>query len=445
MAPFVEAEWGGPAFEIMARLKTLVDPEGLLNPGVLVNHDPAAHIKDLKSLPEVEEEVDKCIECGFCESLCPSRDLTLTPRQRIVVRRAMQRPGADVAALQAAYEYDALETCATDGLCALACPVSIDTGRLTKRLRASMAPSSTLRMASFAARHFSTTQRAVRTALRGAGIAGPLTRLVASRVPGIERGLPAAASALPETSGQGAAAVLFPSCVSRTIGPLPGDPEAATVPAAMIAVAARAGVALHIPEGIGQRCCGMPFSSKGYLDAHRIAVNATIDDLWQASREGVLPVIVDTSPCAYALTNGDGLTDTNRQRLARMRILDAVDFFATNVLPALALTRRAGTVVLHPVCSLVKMGNAPKLTAIAAACADRVFVPPSSGCCGFAGDRGFLVPELTEAATRIPAAEVRKVEAEGHYSSSRTCEIGMTRATERPYQSWIQLVDKASR
>ena len=91
MAPFVEAEWGGPAFEIMARLKTLVDPDGLLNPGVLVNHDPAAHLKDLKSLPEVEEEVDRCIECGFCESLCPSRDLTLTPRQRIVVRRAMQR------------------------------------------------------------------------------------------------------------------------------------------------------------------------------------------------------------------------------------------------------------------------------------------------------------------------------------------------------------------
>ena len=93
MAPFVEAEWGGAAFEIMVRVKSLVDPGGLLNPGVLVNHDPDAHIKDLKSLPEVEEEVDKCIECGFCESLCPSRDLTLTPRQRIVVRRAMERRG----------------------------------------------------------------------------------------------------------------------------------------------------------------------------------------------------------------------------------------------------------------------------------------------------------------------------------------------------------------
>ena len=114
------------------------------------------------------------------------------------------------------------------------------------------------------------------------------------------------------------------------------------------------------------------------------------------------------------------------------------------MLPGLALHPAAGTVVLHPVCSLVKMGNAPKLKAVAAACSEQVFVPPSSGCCGFAGDRGFLVPELTEAATRIPAAEVRAVAADGHYSSSRTCEIGMMRATGRDYASWIHLLDEAS-
>ena len=154
---------------------------------------------------------------------------------------------------------------------------------------------------------------------------------------------------------------------------------------------------------------------------------------------------MDTSPCAYALTSGEGLSADNRDRLARMRIVDAVDFFGTTVLPSLTLLRRAGTVVLHPVCSLVKMGNVPKLTAVAAACSERVFVPPSSGCCGFAGDRGFLVPELTEAATRAPAAEVRAVTADGHYSSSRTCEIGMSRATDRNYRSWIHLLEWATR
>jgi len=440
MAPFVEAEWGGAAFEIMVRVKSLVDPEGLLNPGVLVNHDPDAHIKDLKSLPEVEEEVDKCIECGFCESLCPSRDLTLTPRQRIVVRRAMERPGADLASLREAYQYDALDTCATDGLCALACPVSIDTGRLTKRLRASMASPAAKRLAATAATHFSATQRLVRTSLRASRLAAPLRRLVPSLGPG----MPGPAGALPATQAADAAAILFPSCVSRTMGGDPGEPPEPSVPAAMIAVAARAGVRLHIPAGIEQRCCGMPFSSKGYREAQAIAANATIDTLWQATHEGTLPVVVDTSPCAYALTHADGLSEVNRDRTTRLHIVDAVEFFRTSVVPALTLRRRAGTVVLHPVCSLVKMGNAPHLSAVAASCSDRVFTPPSSGCCGFAGDRGFLVPELTEAATRIPAAEVRAITADGHYSSSRTCEIGMSRATGRHYRSWIQLLDWAT-
>jgi D-lactate dehydrogenase len=228
------------------------------------------------------------------------------------------------------------------------------------------------------------------------------------------------------------------------MGTDPGETPEPSVPEAMIAVAARAGIRLHIPHGIDRHCCGMPFSSKGYREAQGIAANASIEFLWEASREGALPVLVDTSPCAYALTHADGLTGANRERSERMRLLDAVEFFRTSVLPALPVRRRASSVVVHPVCSLVKMGNAPHLTAMVGACSDRVFIPPSTGCCGFAGDRGYLVPELTEAATRIPAAEVRAVTADGHYSSSRTCEIGMSRATGRHYRSWIQLLAWAS-
>jgi D-lactate dehydrogenase len=87
MAPFVETEWGKDAYAVMQKLKALADPDNLLNPGVILNPDPAAHITGLKRMPVVEAEIDKCIECGYCEPKCPSRDLTLTPRQRIVVRR----------------------------------------------------------------------------------------------------------------------------------------------------------------------------------------------------------------------------------------------------------------------------------------------------------------------------------------------------------------------
>lgn len=457
MAPFVEAEWGREAYEVMRQVKALVDPDGLLNPGVIINDDPRAHLANLKSLPVVEEEVDRCIECGFCEPHCPSRDLTLTPRQRIVVRREMARTPGAAATLAPAFDYDGLDTCAADGMCAVACPVHIDTGQLTKRLRAVDHSAPARAIASWIARHFRGTERLVRTALRtgkrvdatfGAGTTAAATRLVArfarGTLPAWIEPMPVAAPPLPATTGDGAAAVYFPSCVTRAMGALEGEVNPRSTADAFVTVAARAGLALTIPEGVGALCCGTPFSSKGFAEAHAVSINAAIDALWHASREGTLPVIVDTSPCTYGLRSLDGLTPENRSRAARMQILDAVEYFASQVVPRLEVRRRSGTVTLHPVCSLVKMGLAPRLATIAAACSDRVFIPPSTGCCGFAGDRGWLVPELTASATAPAAAEVRAMPSDGCYSSSRTCEIGMTRATGKVYRSWIHLLDRAT-
>ena len=57
----------------------------------LVVQDPHVHLKNLKPSPVASPLVDACIECGFCESNCPSRDVTLTPRQRITSFREMSR------------------------------------------------------------------------------------------------------------------------------------------------------------------------------------------------------------------------------------------------------------------------------------------------------------------------------------------------------------------
>ena len=138
MAPFVEREWGPEATELMWEIKRLADPAGILAPGVVLNRDPGVHLRNLKGVPEVEESVTKCIECGFCEAVCPSQNVTTTPRQRIVLRREMARqpPGSPVhVALSEQYEYDGIETCAADGSCMTACPVAIDTGTLIKDLR----------------------------------------------------------------------------------------------------------------------------------------------------------------------------------------------------------------------------------------------------------------------------------------------------------------------
>ena len=142
MAPFVELEWGAKATGIMRRVKALLDPEGLLNPGVVLNDDPKVHLANLKALPRAHDLVDRCTECGFCEPRCPSRALTLTPRQRITVRREIARATAAGEGARASrasrrdYAYLGDDTCAADGMCATACPVGIDTGKLTKLRRA---------------------------------------------------------------------------------------------------------------------------------------------------------------------------------------------------------------------------------------------------------------------------------------------------------------------
>jgi D-lactate dehydrogenase len=479
MAPFVQAEWGPEAYAIMRELKALADPTGLLNPGVILNPDPEAHIRNLKSLPVVEAEVDKCIECGFCEPKCPSRDLTLTPRQRIVVRREMQRlrqsghaslasadspAGITYEGLDRDFPYMALDTCAVDGLCASECPVSIDTGSLTKRFRQLRHSPIANRVALALARNFRLTEFAGRLGLRlghlvqstfGAGLmislTGALSGLSSSltgepfwkwseEMPRPRRGR------LPATASEGAQAVYFPTCISRIMGALPGEPDETSTMQALLNVAQRAGVPLFVPSGISGKCCGVPFSSKGFEDAHHAAVNDIVEHLDRWTRSGELPVVIDTSPCTYGLkTARSHLTPENQARLDRLTILDSVEFAAKTLLPRLAIHRRAGSVALHPVCSATKLGITPQLVSIAKACSHTALVPDNAGCCAFAGDRGFLFPELTASATRMEAASLASHPCDGYYSSSRTCEIGMTRATGHVYRSYLHLLDYATR
>ncbi len=462
MAPFLELEWGPEALGVMRRVKGLVDPEGLLNPGVLINDDPRAHVTHLKSLEPVEEMVDPCIECGFCERLCPSRDLTRTPRQRIVLRREMTRlrreePGSEqLRQLEREFQYSGIDTCAADGMCATACPVGIDTGLLVKHLRHRSHPGWRRGLARSLARRFGLVEKVARGGLRAARLArsvlgarGSSAVARASGVLGLDLplGFPdlprAARAGLPRTDRAGARAVYLPSCVSRTLAPEGRDRP---LPEVVVAVCARAGAPVWIPDGVSDHCCGMPFGSKGYEEAAATAASRYVEAIWEWTEEGRLPVILDTSPCVHTLRHcGPGLEKELRDRYDRLRMLDGLEFALEHVVPRLEPRRTLGKVALHPVCSTVKMGTGELLAKVVEPFCAEAVVPPGAGCCGFAGDRGYLVPELTASATAAEAREVRTGAFDGFYSSSRTCEIGLTRATGRPYRSFWYLLEEASR
>jgi D-lactate dehydrogenase len=450
MAPYVEREWGEQATELMWRVKQLADPDGVLAPGVVLNRDPGVHLRNLKTTPPIEESASACVECGFCEPVCPSRNLTTTPRQRIVLRReiARQPEGSPLRrVLLEEQEYDSLETCAADGSCQLACPVGIDTGKLVKELRQESHSARAERTALATAKRWHTVERAARAGLR---VGGPLARRTkrGRGLPGAARGgvggdpRPTKAGSVgggsPPTP-QSAAAVYVPSCTSRIFD---GNPVEA-----LVAVSARAGLPVWIPADVAGSCCGLPFGSKGFAEAHAQKANAMVESLWRWSGEGELPIVIDAASCTQAIAEpGDMvLYEENVERLAVLEVVDSVAWAHDRLLPRLRIERKVAAATVHPTCATRHMGLAPRLRSLSAALADYVYVAPSATCCGFAGDRGISHPELTASATRPQAEELAGRSFDAHLSSNRTCEIGLSRATGEPYESVVCLLERLTR
>jgi D-lactate dehydrogenase len=427
---------------------------------VVLSRDAGAHLRNLKTTPPIEEIATTCVECGFCEPVCPSRLLTTTPRQRIVVRREMarQRAGSPVhRALVEQYEYDAIQSCAADGTCALACPLGIDTGKLVKEFRAREHGERAEWVAMGIAKRWADVERGARAGLRFGSPLRGASRVVRSLlshelIPEWDEGMARPAPArLPITSREGAAAVYVPSCVNRIFGSSrangAGGPERATLPEALVEVSRRARLPVWIPPDVAGHCCATPWSSKGYRAGHAWMANRIVESLWRWTGGAELPAVIDASSCTHGLLAeaGGALTEQNLERHSRLEIIDAVFWASDRLVPRLGIARKVDSVAVHPTCAARHLGLDGSLRRLAAALGEEVFIPPSAFCCGFAGDRGLLHPELTEAATREEAAEVGARGFDAHISSNRTCELALERATGRPYVHAVQLLEGLSR
>ncbi|MFD6249518.1 FAD-binding and (Fe-S)-binding domain-containing protein [Streptomyces roseolus] len=460
IAPFLELEWGPKATELMWRTKELIDPDGVLAPRIVLDRDPQAHLRGLKTIPSVERIADPCIECGFCEPTCPSRDLTTTPRQRIALRREMLRQADDSPVerrLLEAYGHDAVDTCAGDSTCKLACPVGIDTGALMKGFRHERHSPREERIAALAARHFRAVEASARLAVGAAdrvgdGLLERVTGLArkAVRPDLVPEWLPeipgAAPRRLPRTHRPAAVAVYYPACVNRVFGRSDGTPGP-SLPEAVTAVSARAGKPVWIPDDAAGTCCATIWHSKGYARGNELMANRIVEAAWGWTAGGRLPLVVDASSCTLGIAHEvvPYLTEDNRALHAELTVVDSLVWAAEELLPRLEARRTVGSAVVHPTCSMLHLGDADRLTELAEFCADEVVVPVDAGCCAFAGDRGMLHPELTASATAREAAEVTARPFDAHLSANRMCEIGMDRATGRRYRSALLALEEATR
>lgn len=459
MAPFVRRQYGDELYEVMQEVKRLVDPLGILNPGVLLNEDATSHISDLKVAPTVEVEVDRCVECGYCEPVCPSKDLTLTPRQRIVLRREiataeLRGDAALVSELSSEYDYDGIDTCAVDGMCATACPVLIDTGDLVRRLRHEQRGPVEQAGWKTAARHWDGASRLGGLALStvkvlpaplitGASVAARKV-LGEDTIPRWDRDLPRGGTRRVELRAPEADVVFFAACIGTMFGPadLPGGGHGPGAASALLQLCERAGIRVRTPERVASMCCGTPWKSKGLSDGYDEMRERVLPALWEASEHGRLPVVVDAASCTEGV---ERLLGSNDARFPGLRIVDAVQFVDERVLSALTVTAPIGSIALHPTCSSTHLGTNDALSRIAGTISAEVVIPDGWGCCGFAGDRGMLHPELTASATAREAAAVATRSFDAYASTNRTCELGMTRATGHEYEHLLETLERATR
>ncbi|HEX2975860.1 MAG TPA: (Fe-S)-binding protein [Bacteroidales bacterium] len=397
----------------------------------------------------------KCTECGFCEESCVAGGLTLTPRQRIVVHReilTLQKTGREphiAASMAKAFRYEGDSTCATDGLCALACPVKIDCGKLIKTIRAEHA-SGNDKLAMLIADNMKTVTSLGRGALRAVNMfhsimgtylmekaARGLRTVSGKTIPEWNRHFPTGARRINTNSvvyPESKSVVYFPSCINRTMGLAKGQNEEQQLTEKMIDLLHKAGYSIIWPENLNNLCCGMAFLSKGYTRAGMKKVKELEAALMKASNNGNIPILCDMSPCLY----------TMKENLnPDLKLYEPVEFIHDHLIRNLEVVPLNETITVFPVCSMKKMGIEKKLISLARQCATDVIVPETN-CCGFAGDRGFTYPELNrhglrELKTQLPA------NIKNGYSNSRTCEIGLSNHSGITYKSIVYLVDKVSR
>jgi len=455
VAPYVEQEWGKRAYAVMHRIKQVFDAEGILNPGVLLNDDPEVHTKDTKQMPVVDDRIDMCIECGFCEPACPSAGLTLTPRQRITVAREQARLERDgdapetLAALEQGYVHAGMDTCAACNLCSLRCPVGIETGTMIMGRRDRKRSGFANAAAGLAASNTGAVETVMGAAVGAQGFArsvvgdgvidsltGGLNAFSGHRVPkpnrNLTRGPGAPGKPVANTDAPRGRVVYFPACASRMFGMPRTELDLLPVTDAMIALLQRAGYDPVIPEKLTGQCCGQPFQSKGFPEEAEKVGARLHEKLDRASEGGALDIVTDMSTCALHLQQ-DG-TGTR----------DSVQFLVEEVLPHIAITRPLDVVAVHHNCSAQRMHEQPLTEKLAAASARRVAVLESVTCCGYAGDKGMYQPELNAHALRFAHHDIPEDCGIG-VSTVSTCATGLADHLGIPFVPVASLLEYVSR
>ena len=451
VAPFVEMEWGKKAYEINRRIKAIFDPERILNPDVMITDDPDVYKKNLKAQCVIDDAFTICMECGFCEKHCPSRNLTLTPRQRIALLRETKRLENEgnftlASELRKGYEYFGVDTCAACSMCKGLCPLSIDTAQIALSMRRIDPPAPELAKKIYD--NFSTTLQMCRAGVSLEGIAGSIvTQKAISKITEGLHGVTGVTPYVPKTTPKAnryklknrikptnfEKVVYFSTCANRAFKPNQGYDDDRSLQQVVESLCNKAHIDIIYPQHIENLCCGLSFEN--YDDVHERAVKDLHDALMKASQNGKYPIVIDHSACFNHAF----------KHMPDLEINDISEFLCKYVVPHLDIEKCDERVIVHKQCKIKSLGKSQYIEDLARLCTDHVFNIKSFACDGFAGQKGFFTPELNKCATKDLAAEIAEYGATLGVSSSSTCEIGLGENGGIPFVGVAFLLDRCSK
>lgn len=479
VAPFVAKEWGEKATAIHHKIKAIFDSKNLINPDVIISDDPQIHLKNLKPSGShlIEDYLDACMECGFCEKVCPSKNLTLTPRQRIAVYREIKRLESipqekrseneeqELQELQKGYAYFGVETCATCSMCATLCPLEIDTAKIALNISQEHYKI-TESSVGFFANHIATTMNILRfgvdcanstNSLFGTERAQKMTQKLHKfcKTPVLLDYFPSKNSyalvSKKATDKENGQVVYFSSCLNRAFAPSAKAEDKRSIAEVFESLCRKAHFSVIYPDNIEKLCC-----SKAYKN-HRETATHLIKEAYQALRiassDGAIPIVCDHSACSLELFKSlNEYAATHNQPI--LSIFDMPAFVDSVLTPYLNFNKTTQKIALYAPCST--RNNVLKnqttnweqaLVSLAQKCGAEIIMDSHVKCCGFAGNKGFLTPELNASALEnfgINNGQNLFTEIRKGFSSSSTCEIGLSQKSGFSWQHIIYFVDSCS-
>ncbi|ECO6130545.1 FAD-binding oxidoreductase [Campylobacter coli] len=443
VAPFVEVEWGKQAYLINKKIKSIFDKDNLFNPDVIISDDKDIYKKNIKQASWIDEKLNTCMECGFCERFCPSNEYTITPRQRIAILREIKRleslnddeSKAKLKDIKKYYNHLVDSSCAACGVCSFSCPLGINFADFSLKYRKNNIGFISKILGNLAYKNHEKTLKIAKFSL---SIANKFDNLsldnklekasnFLSIIPRTRAYLPKVNDYELKSRKRACNVVYFTSCLNKSFKPNEKMHDKRSLQEVFESLCKKANIGIiYAPNDL---CCGKAYENfQDIQDKNIQKINDFLSNIDS-------PIVLDHSACSAKLISDH----------SKYEIYDLSEYLLKFIAPKLRIDKINENVGLYIMCAARKLGLNENIIKLAKLCTNgKVLIDNDTYCCGFAGCKGFFKPQLNINATKGFKKFYAKTNIKRGFSTSSTCEIGLSDATGISWQHIAYLLDECS-